>query len=115
MLKVIFQNHPCKNSGTAVFHYFCFSPTPTPMIEQKTLIVSIDLGTSATTASHITVNDSFKPEGKLRRERGRVNITNIRGWPGGNNGDAVGNVCVPTDLIYARADDKLLLWAFRAQ
>ena len=84
-------------------------------MQQRTLIVSIDLGTSATTASHIIVSDSFTPEGKLRRERGRVSITNIRDWPGGNNGDATGNVCVPTDLIYSKADRQLLHWGFQAQ
>lgn len=89
--------------------------SPTPTSQQRTLIVSIDLGTSATTASHIIVNDSFTPEGKLRRQRGRVNITNIRDWPGGSNGDATGNVCVPTDLIYTKEDRKLFLWGFRAQ
>jgi hypothetical protein len=87
----------------------------TPTMQQRTLIVSIDLGTSATTASHIIVSDSFTPDGKLRRQRGRVNITNIRDWPGGNNGDATGNVCVPTDLIYSKADRKLFLWGFRAK
>lgn len=84
-------------------------------MQQRTLIVSIDLGTSATTASHIIVSDSFTPDGKLHREKGRMSVTNIRDWPGGNNGDAIGNVCVPTDLIYSRADCKLLLWGFRAQ
>lgn len=84
-------------------------------MQQKTLIVAIDLGTSAATASHIIVNDSFTPEGKLRRERGRVSITNIRDWPGGNIGDATGNVCVPTDLLYNRSDRKLFLWGFHAQ
>jgi len=84
-------------------------------MQQRTLIVSIDLGTSATTASHIIVHDSFTPEGKLHRERGRVSITNIRDWPGGNKGDATGNVCVPTDLVYSKADRKLLFWGFQAQ
>jgi len=85
------------------------------MQQRKTLLLSIDLGTSSTTASHISVNDSFTPEGRLRRERGRVNIVNIRDWPGGNMGDATGNVCVPTDLIYNKEDRRLLFWGFQAQ
>jgi len=85
------------------------------MMQQRTLIISIDLGTSSTTASHISVNDSFTPDGQLRRERGRVNIANIRDWPGANKGDATGNICVPTDLIYSKADKKLLFWGFQAQ
>ncbi|KAL2060581.1 hypothetical protein VTL71DRAFT_9222 [Oculimacula yallundae] len=84
-------------------------------MQQTTLIIAVDLGTSATTASHVIVSDSFTAEGKLNRQKGRVSVTNIRDWPGGSHGDATGNVCVPTDLIYSRANGKLLLWGFRAQ
>lgn len=85
-------------------------------MQQKRLIVGIDLGTASATASHVIVNDSFTPEGRLHRERGRATTTNIRDWPGGNIGDATGKVCVPTDLIYEKkAHGKLLYWGYRAQ
>jgi hypothetical protein len=115
--------HLCKVQDLipyAVKRRFVTNPTGSsrlpsiPTMQQKTLIISVDLGTSATTASHIIVQDSFTPEGKLHRQRGRVSITNIRDWPGGNNGDATGNVCVPTDLIYSK-EGQLLCWGFQAQ
>jgi hypothetical protein len=83
-------------------------------MQRTTLIVAIDLGTNATTASHVIVHDSFTAEGGLYRDRGEVSVTNVRDWPGGSNGAAIGNVCVPTELIYRKADRKLLLWGFYA-
>ncbi|KAL5320456.1 hypothetical protein ACEPPN_011261 [Leptodophora sp. 'Broadleaf-Isolate-01'] len=74
-------------------------------MQQTTLIVAVDLGTSATTGSHVIVSDSFTPDGKLHRAKGRVSVTNIRDWPGGSHGDATGN---PSGA-------KALLWGFRAQ
>jgi hypothetical protein len=77
-------------------------------------VIAIDLGTSATTAQFALALDSFDNEGKLhRKQNGRV--TDMRAWPGGRRNDAIGNTCLPTDLVYDRATGRLLFWGFHAQ
>ena len=80
---------------------------------KNTLIVAVDLGTSATTSSHILVRDYFDDQGKLHREAlgSRSDVTD---WPGCIGG-SIGNNCVPTDLIYSRRTFELLFWGFWAQ
>lgn len=80
---------------------------------QHTLIVAVDLGTSATTASHARVRDSVDIQGKLHRE-GLGSVSDVQDWPGCIEG-ATGNVCVPTDLIFYRVSRELLFWGFEAQ
>jgi hypothetical protein len=80
---------------------------------QNTLIVAIDLGTSATTASHARVQDSFDNQGKSRREK-LGSVFDVKDWPGCIEG-ATGNVCVPTDLVYHRHTRQLLFWGYEAQ
>jgi hypothetical protein len=80
---------------------------------QHTLIVAIDLGTSATTSSHTRVRDSFDNQGKLHREK-LGSVSDVKDWPGCIEG-ATGNNCVPTDLIYHRDTRELLFWGFEAQ
>lgn len=86
-----------------------------PTMRQRTLLVAIDLGTSSLTASHIIVEDTFAADGKLCRDKGKVDIADIKDWPGGDIGHAIGHVCVPTSLIYRKDDCKLWLWGFIAQ
>jgi len=78
-----------------------------------TLIVAVDLGTSATTSSHTRVRDSFDNQGKLHREK-LGSVSDVTDWPGCIEG-ATGNNCVPTDLIYLRSTRELLYWGFEAK
>lgn len=80
---------------------------------QNTLIVAIDLGTSATTASHARVRDSFDNQGKMLREK-LGSVFDVKDWPGCIEG-ATGNVCVPTDLVFNRNTRQLLFWGYEAQ
>ena len=80
---------------------------------QQTLIIAVDLGTSATTASHTRAGDSLDNQGKLHRRK-LGSVSDVKNWPGCIQG-ATGNHCVPTDLIYRRSDRKLLFWGFEAQ
>ena len=80
---------------------------------QNILIVAIDLGTSATTASHARVRDSIDKHGKLHREK-LGSVFDVKDWPGCIEG-ATGNVCVPTDLVFHRHTRQLLFWGYEAQ
>ncbi|TVY50003.1 hypothetical protein LOCC1_G000105 [Lachnellula occidentalis] len=81
---------------------------------RRTLVIAIDLGTSATTALHSIAADSFDIQGKLQRNRtGRVR--EMRAWPGSRKNDAIGHTCLPTDLVYDRATGQLQCWGFQAQ
>jgi hypothetical protein len=81
---------------------------------QRSLVVAIDLGTSATTAQYAIAVDSFDDEGELQRAIGR-NPIDMKAWPGSRRGDAIGNICLPTDLVYKRDSAQLLCWGFQAQ
>jgi hypothetical protein len=83
-------------------------------MSQRTVVIAIDLGTSTTTASYVLVRDSFDAEGKQRREK-CWSVNDVRDWPGAHHGDATGNLCVPTDLVYDKALRQLLFWGFEAQ
>jgi hypothetical protein len=83
-------------------------------MSQRILVVAIDLGTSATTARYVLVQQFFDADGKVYREK-CGSITDIRDWPGGLEGDAIGKVCVPTELVYSKALRQLLFWGFEAQ
>jgi hypothetical protein len=76
--------------------------------------MAIDLGTSATTANYVMVRDSLDADGKQHREK-CWSVNDVRDWPGGHLGDATGNLCVPTDLVYDKALRQLLFWGFEAQ
>jgi hypothetical protein len=39
----------------------------------------------------------------------------MRAWRGARKGDAIGNICLPTDLVYDRASRELLCMGFQAQ
>jgi hypothetical protein len=78
------------------------------------LVLAVDLGTSATTAQWALAIDSFNQQGVLQRKCfGRP--VEMRAWRGARKGDAIGNICLPTDLVYDRASRKLLCMGFQAQ
>lgn len=81
---------------------------------QRCLVVGMDLGTSATTAQWALAVDSFNHRGEL--QRGFIGSpVEMRAWRGARKGDAIGNICLPTDLVYDRASRKLLCMGFQAQ
>jgi hypothetical protein len=83
-------------------------------MQKRTFVIAMDLGTSTATASYIIVRHSIDADGKPYRENcGSVN--DVRDWPGSHQGDATGNVCVPTDLVYDRTSGQLLFWGFEAE
>lgn len=82
----------------------------------SSVLFGIDLGTSSTTASYCIVKDELNAKGELTRTRYKgVNVIEVKDWPGGNKNDAIGNICVPTDLIYDRASRELRFWGFEAK
>ncbi|PMD29104.1 hypothetical protein L207DRAFT_445996 [Hyaloscypha variabilis F] len=81
---------------------------------QRCTIIAIDLGTSATTSQWALAVDSFNAQGEMRRRILRSPIE-MRAWRGARKGDAIGNICLPTDLVYDRASKKLLCMGFQAQ
>jgi hypothetical protein len=83
-------------------------------MSQRRVLVAIDLGTSSTTASFARVLEGFDANGKTYREK-CGNVIDVRDWPGGLEGDAIGKVCVPTELVYSKASRQLLFWGFVAQ
>lgn len=83
-------------------------------MEQRTVLFGIDLGTSATTANYCTVRDSRDSRGNLVRQKGNK-VTEIKDWPGCDIGETIGNICVPTDLIYNKNTRELLYWGFEAK
>jgi hypothetical protein len=81
---------------------------------QHCLVFAVDLGTSATTAQWALAVDSFDRDGNLRR--GLIGSpVEMRAWRGARKGDAIGNICLPTDLVYDRASRELLCMGFQAQ
>jgi hypothetical protein len=81
---------------------------------QRCLVLAVDLGTSATTAQWALAVDSFNQQGVLQRKCfGRP--VEMRAWRGARKGDAIGNICLPTDLVYDRASRELLCMGFQAQ
>jgi hypothetical protein len=81
---------------------------------QECLIIAVDLGTSSTTAQWVLAADSFNRYGELQRGLiGRP--VEMNAWRGGRKGDPIGNVCLPTDLVYDRASKELLCMGFQAQ
>jgi hypothetical protein len=80
----------------------------------KRLVIGVDLGTSAATASYCQVLDSLDSQGKLHRRK-IGEIYDVKDWPGSDVGSATGHPCLPTDLIYHRALRKVLFWGFEAQ
>ncbi|PMD33385.1 hypothetical protein L207DRAFT_535414 [Hyaloscypha variabilis F] len=80
---------------------------------QPTLILGLDLGTSALTSSHGRVRDSLDRQGKLHREK-LGSVSDVKDWPSCIDGQT-GNNCFPTDLIYRRANRELLFSGFEAQ
>lgn len=82
----------------------------------QVIIFAIDLGTSALTGRTIRVFDRLDGEGNvLRHKIGSRPAIEMKDWPGGHKGDAIGKACLPTDLVYDRATRKLLFWGFEAQ
>lgn len=81
---------------------------------QRCLVLAVDLGTSATTAQWALSVDSFDQNGHLKREP-IGNPVEMRAWRGARRGDAIGNICLPTDLVYDRASKQLLSMGFQAQ
>lgn len=81
---------------------------------QRCSIAALDLGTSATTAQWASAIDFFNLQGELQR-RPIGNPVEMRAWRGARKGDAIGNICLPTDLVYDRASKKLLFMGFQAQ
>jgi hypothetical protein len=81
---------------------------------QRCLVVAIDLGTSAATAQWALAIDSFNRLGEL--QRGFIGSpVEMKAWRGARKGDAIGNICLPTDLVYDRASKKLISMGFQAQ
>ncbi len=83
-------------------------------MQKRTLIIALDLGTSTTTACFVIARHLFDAEGKPHREL-CGNVCDVRDWPGSHQGDAIGNICVPTDLVYDKATGQLLFWGFDAE
>ncbi|KAF4624696.1 hypothetical protein G7Y89_g13472 [Cudoniella acicularis] len=82
---------------------------------EKTIVVAIDLGTGSQTATHAIVEDSFSLDGTLRRDKRNRVAREVRDWPGSNNGNATGNVCVPSIQVHLKNTRQLLFWGFEAQ
>src|SRR4051812_8806052 len=82
---------------------------------QQCLVIALDLGTSATTGQWALAADSYNRRGELDRNAIPIkNPVDMRAWQGAN-GDPLGNICLPTDLVYERATKKLLHWGFWAK
>jgi hypothetical protein len=81
---------------------------------QGCLLGGIDLGTSATTAQLLLVRDSYDAEGKLHRES-LGSAVEMKSWQGARRDDPIGNICLPTDMVYDRTSKNLLCMGFQAQ
>lgn len=77
------------------------------------LVIAIDLGTSATTASYVLARDSYDAEGVLHRKY--TAKIHVRDWPGAGSGDPIGKYCLPTELVFDRVSRRLLFWGFGAE
>ena len=80
------------------------------------LLAAFDLGTATTTARFGRARDVHDATGQVHRQplNSRPPIE-MKSWPGGNKGDAIGKECLPADLIYDRVTHELLFWGFEAQ
>lgn len=84
------------------------------MMLRKGLVIGIDLGTSASTASYCLTLDSLDSQGKLNRKKASE-VHDVKDWPASNIHNAIGNPCLPTDLIYRKDLRTILYWGFEAQ